>query len=695
MAHPLAVVVVLLLWSSGLTKYSTSPETVWDLNTYKTQQSLLKAIASLPHIGGDTNTGKALDHIYQKSFKAHVGMRTESRKIVVLVTDGKSTDNVMSPSRNLKDNGIEIYTVGVGSRANVTELWSIASEPKDFHLYYVMDSSSFSDIIDNLTMALCTSSKNTESVRLMNGTSLCSGRLEVKLNQSNQWWSSVCEADFDQQDAEVVCRELGCLAPSVLQGGSMEKRRLQCGPKSSSVRAVSQLSWTVEAQTQLEAPAHLAKLLVSPAQPVRLVGGASRCEGTLQVKQRVWRPVKSDDWTLKDAAIACSELDCGSAVQIRQGKSSEQFIWVIRSDCVQSGSTLRECSSLDFSQSDSLEITCLESVRLMNGTSLCSGRLEVKFKQSNQWWSSVCEADFDQQDAEVVCRELGCGSPTVLRGGLYGKAQALMRTKEFQCEGHESALLDCRSSDSTRSTCSPGQAAGLTCSEPVKLVGGASRCEGTLRVKWRVWRPVMRNDWTLKEAAIACRELDCGSALLIGERRFSKRSVWRIRSDCVQSGSTLRECSSSNSSSLALKITCSAPQYPGGFFQLIFSSSGTTYNYNQPAVNHSANFLIPDADHTHQGNYTCVYHNEVFSHNFSSESCQLFVTVLDPIGPIIRLVVLPLSLLLMIAVIYSIIKATRGQKPAPQEAMELHRHKRPVFTADRGPGEEGGIQAAE
>ncbi|KAG7237742.1 hypothetical protein INR49_031859 [Caranx melampygus] len=285
-------------------------------------------------------------------------MRTESRKIVVLVTDGKSMDDVTSPARNLKDNGIEIYTVGVGD-ANIAELWSTASEPKDFHLYYAMDSSSFSDIIDNLTMDLCTSSKNTESVRLMNGTSLCSGRLEVKLNQSNQWWSSVCEADFDQQDAEVVCRELGCLAPSVLQGG------------------------------------------------------------------------------------------------------------------------------------------------------------------------------------------------------LYGEAQAPMWTKEFQCEGRESALLDCRSSDSTRSTCSPGQAAGLTCSEPVKLVGGASRCEGTLRVKWRVWRPVMRNDWTLKEAAIACRELDCGSALLIGERRFSKRSVWRIRSDCVQSGSTLRECSSSNSSSLALKITCS------------------------------------------------------------------------------------------------------------------------------------------
>nr|XP_033503100.1 scavenger receptor cysteine-rich type 1 protein M130-like [Epinephelus lanceolatus] len=118
-----------------------------------------------------------------------------------------------------------------------------------------------------------------------------------------------------------------------------------------------------------------------------------------------------------------------------------------------------------------------DSVRLVDGTSLCSGRLEVK---SNQRWSSVCEADFDQQDAEVVCRELGCGAPSVLQGALYGEVEAPMWTKEFQCGGHESALLDCRSSDSNRNTCSPGKAVGLTCSEPVRLVGGDSHCAGTL-----------------------------------------------------------------------------------------------------------------------------------------------------------------------------------------------------------------------
>ena len=102
-----------------------------------------------------------------------------------------------------------------------------------------------------------------------------------------------------------------------------------------------------------------------------------------------------------------------------------------------------------------------ESVRLVNGTSECSGRVEVK---SNQSWVSVFEGDFDQQDTEVVCRELGCGAPSVLQGELYGEVNATMWTEEFQCEGNDSALLDCGTSNSTRNTSSPDATIRLTCS---------------------------------------------------------------------------------------------------------------------------------------------------------------------------------------------------------------------------------------
>uniref|UniRef100_A0A8C9Z899 SRCR domain-containing protein n=1 Tax=Sander lucioperca TaxID=283035 RepID=A0A8C9Z899_SANLU len=573
------------------------------------------------------------------------------------------------------------------------------------------------------SLSIVSSIISPDSVRLVNGTSLCSGRLEVKTNQSIQRWSSVCEDDFDQQDAEVVCRELGCGAPSVLQGAlygevepPMRTKEFQCGGHESALLDCRSSG----SDRNTCSPGKAVGLTCSGRRgpdAVRLVGGASRCAGTLEVKHNgEWRQVIGYPVsTLKTAAAACRELDCGSAVSVvEREESSRRSVWRIRSDCVVSRFALRECAESDYSSSflhltcsatDSYnhlflhfcfnnvrtsggskhfqdtasvvnDVWCLfsvsiassiispDSVRLVNGTSLCSGRLEVKTNQSIQRWSSVCEDDFDQQDAEVVCRELGCGAPSVLQGALYGEvepqvrtkefqcgghesalldcrssgsdrntcspvkavgltcsgrrgAAALiwfisvlmkltllvggasrcagtlevkhngewrpvmceddfdqqdaevvcrelgcgapsvlqgalygevepqMRTKEFQCGGHESALLDCRSSGSDRNTCSPGKAVGLTCSESVRLVGGASHCAGTLEVKHNgEWRPVSyyyNSDWSLKRAAAACRELDCGSVVSVEREESSDRSVWGIWSDCAESGSALRE----------------------------------------------------------------------------------------------------------------------------------------------------------
>ncbi|XP_059208677.1 scavenger receptor cysteine-rich type 1 protein M130-like [Centropristis striata] len=397
-----------------------------------------------------------------------------------------------------------------------------------------------------------------DSVRLVNGTSLCSGRLEVKSDQSKQSWSSVCEADFDQQDADVVCRELGCGAPSVLQGalyGEVEApmwtKEFQCGGDESALLDCRSSG----SDRNTCSPGRAIGLTCSEPVSVRLVGGDSRCEGTLELKQVEWRQV-GHYWNLKTAAVVCRELDCGSAVSVRKEEYAVRSVWKMNPDCLQSGS-LRECAAPGYSATI-YNLTCSDSVRLVDGTSLCSGRLEVKSDQSKQSWSSVCEADFDQQDAEVVCRELGCGAPSVLQGALYGEGEAPMWTKEFQCGGNESALLDCRSSGSHRNTCSPGRAVGLTCSEPVRLVGGDSRCAGTLELKHEEeWRPVTNSLWTLKTAAVACRELDCGSAVSVSKRvEFPYRSMWRTSSDCVQSGS-LRGCAETDYNRFFVNLTCS------------------------------------------------------------------------------------------------------------------------------------------
>ncbi|KAI4875292.1 hypothetical protein NFI96_022562 [Prochilodus magdalenae] len=142
----------------GLAQYSGDPKTEWHLNAHKTRESLLEAVANLPYKGGNTLTGLALNYILQNNFKANVGMRPTSRKIGVLVTDGKSQDDIIVNSQNLRDQGIELYAIGV-KNADENELRAIASDPDDIHMYNVADFSFLLDIVDELTDNLCKSVK--------------------------------------------------------------------------------------------------------------------------------------------------------------------------------------------------------------------------------------------------------------------------------------------------------------------------------------------------------------------------------------------------------------------------------------------------------------------------------------------------------------------------------------------------------
>uniref|UniRef100_A0A8C2CBV4 Collagen alpha-1(XII) chain n=1 Tax=Cyprinus carpio TaxID=7962 RepID=A0A8C2CBV4_CYPCA len=142
----------------GLAQYSGDPKTEWHLNTHRTRKELLDAVASLPYKGGNTLTGLALNYILQNNFKPNVGMRPNSRKIGVLVTDGNSQDDITVNSQNLRDQGIELYAIGV-KNADENELRTIASDPDDIHMYNVADFSFLLDIVDDLTNNLCNSVK--------------------------------------------------------------------------------------------------------------------------------------------------------------------------------------------------------------------------------------------------------------------------------------------------------------------------------------------------------------------------------------------------------------------------------------------------------------------------------------------------------------------------------------------------------
>ncbi|KAM8966281.1 collagen alpha-1(XIV) chain isoform 2-T2 [Pelodytes ibericus] len=139
----------------GLAQYSGDPRIEWHLNAYNTKEAVIDAVRNLPYKGGNTLTGLALTYILENSFKEESGARPGLPKIGILITDGKSQDDVIPPAKSLKDAGIELFAIGV-KNADLNELKEIASEPDNSHVYNVADFNIMGSIVEGLTKTVCT-----------------------------------------------------------------------------------------------------------------------------------------------------------------------------------------------------------------------------------------------------------------------------------------------------------------------------------------------------------------------------------------------------------------------------------------------------------------------------------------------------------------------------------------------------------
>eukprot|EP00064_Thunnus_orientalis_P011078 superscaffoldBa00001565_g11108 len=138
----------------GLAQYSGDPRIEWHLNAFTTKDSVIDAVKNLPYKGGNTLTGLALTYILENCFKPESGSRVGIPKIGILITDGKSQDDVIPPAESLRNAGIELFAIGV-KNADENELRSIASEPENTHVYNVADFNIMSSIVEGLTKTVC------------------------------------------------------------------------------------------------------------------------------------------------------------------------------------------------------------------------------------------------------------------------------------------------------------------------------------------------------------------------------------------------------------------------------------------------------------------------------------------------------------------------------------------------------------
>lgn len=122
----------------GIVTYNDEPRSQVYLNTFDDKSELLSFINILPYKGGGTNTGLALDYARQKLFISQNGSRKDRavQQVAVVITDGKSQDNVSTAAADLRRAGVTVYAVGVKD-ADKGELRQLASHPTDKHTFIV------------------------------------------------------------------------------------------------------------------------------------------------------------------------------------------------------------------------------------------------------------------------------------------------------------------------------------------------------------------------------------------------------------------------------------------------------------------------------------------------------------------------------------------------------------------------------
>ncbi|XP_065813644.1 collagen alpha-6(VI) chain isoform X1 [Labrus bergylta] len=136
----------------GVAKYADAPNLEFDLTAHSDTKALEDAVLKIQQKGGGTETGRALNFMGPYFERAEASRGHKVSEYLIVITDGKSSDEVKIPAEKLRAQGVKVYAIGV-KNADQEELREISGDPA--RMFFVNNFDALKPIKDNIVTDIC------------------------------------------------------------------------------------------------------------------------------------------------------------------------------------------------------------------------------------------------------------------------------------------------------------------------------------------------------------------------------------------------------------------------------------------------------------------------------------------------------------------------------------------------------------